>query len=655
VTVADDSPDRSAPRAVNNVDELRRQLRALGYLDAGVNRFVLAPARGTRGPAVIALLASLRVGLLAALLLGPAAAVGLAGRLPGLVTGPRDAIVVAIYMGALFGAAAAAAAFAASLIVASMPIRRTPDRARTLSIRAGAVVAIACLVYLTLWWRTANAGFGVTALSWPAPVWTGFALAVAVAISLLLGHAVRVTAFASLMAGLPPGEPAADTPRTLALSWRTSVRAAVLAFAGAAALLILTAPDDTGRPAAPPLTVLSAGLRVRLFAIDGFDPVVFEELARAGRVPRLVAAFGSSHARLAGENTRDPARVWTTVATGQPADVHGVQGLETRRVAGLQGSVPSREPSRLGGAIQAATDLFRLTRPGIASRNERRAKTMWEVMSDAGLWAAVVNWWATWPTETNGNIILSDRATLRLEHGGPLDAEITPASVYERLGPRWPAIRRAADDQGVGTLGPFPIRGEGVFEILRRSAELDAIQLALARDVSTPAPDLLAVYLPGLDIAQHALLGGQGGALPASLVAARLDAVRRYYMVLDRMLESSIAPSANVVVMLVSQPGRTTAAADGWLGVSGPQAARADIAGRTTDVMPTVLHLLGVPISDELSGKPLTGLLTTEFAARYPVRRVARYGRPSPGRVERTGQPLDQEMVDRLRSLGYVK
>ncbi len=435
-----------------------------------------------------------------------------------------------------------------------------------------------------------------------------------------------------------------------------SAVAGVLAFAGAAALLVLTAPDDTRRRSGPPLTVVSAGLRVRLFAIDGFDPVVFDELARAGRVPRLAAAFGSSHARLAGDNTRDPARVWTTVATGQPADVHGVQGLETRRVAGLHGSVPSSEPSRLGGAIQAATDLFRLTRPGIASRHERREKTIWEVASDAGLWAVVVNWWATWPTEANGNIILSDRATLRLEHGGPLDAEITPPSVYERLGPRWPAIRREAADEGLGALGPFPIRGEGVFEVVRRSVELDAIQLALGREVSTPAPDLLAVYLPGLDIAQHALLGGQGGALPASVVATRLDALRDYYVVLDRLLERSIAPSANVVVVLVSQPGRTTAAADGWLGLSGPAAAaRAAIAGRSTDVMPTVLHLLGVPISDELSGRPLTGLFAEQFVTRYPVRQVKGYGRPSSGTAARTGQPLDQEMIDRLRSLGYVR
>ncbi len=71
--------------------------------------------------------------------------------------------------------------------------------------------------------------------------------------------------------------------------------------------------------------------------------------------------------------------------------------------------------------------------------------------------------------------------------------------------------------------------------------------------------------------------------------------------------------------------------------------------------MPTVLYLLGVPISAELGGRPLTGLLPAQFLERYPVRQVTRYGRPNPRTVERTGEPLDQEMIDRLRSLGYVR
>ena len=62
--------DAPPPATEIRVDELRMQLRALGYLDAGVDRFVLGPATGVRSPLAIAALGSLRIGVLAAVLLG---------------------------------------------------------------------------------------------------------------------------------------------------------------------------------------------------------------------------------------------------------------------------------------------------------------------------------------------------------------------------------------------------------------------------------------------------------------------------------------------------------------------------------------------------------------------------------------------------------
>ncbi|MEO8075328.1 MAG: alkaline phosphatase family protein, partial [Acidobacteriota bacterium] len=449
------------------------------------------------------------------------------------------------------------------------------------------------------------------------------------------------------------------------VAWRASAIAGILAFAGAASLLVVTAPRDRRDETGAPLSVVSSGLRVRLIAIDGFDPDVFAELANAGRLPALARAFSSSRARLehgdhdgsAGER-RDPARVWTTVATGQPPDVHGVRGLETRRIAGLQGIVPTREPSRLGAAIRTATDLLRLSRPAIASGSERREKTMWEVAADAGLRTAVVNWWATWPAAETGGVVLSDRAALRLDIGGALDAEIAPADLYERLHARWPSIREAAARRAAAAWAGLPEADEEVHPILSRSAELDAIQLTLAREVSTPEPDLAAVYLAGLDIAQHALLGqtDSGAAPGASRVAARLQALRDYYVFLDRLLTDTLQPSADDLVIVVTEPGRVGANADGLMGIAG-RAARsgADVSGRITDVMPTVLHALGVPISRDLAGAPLNGLFSADFTRRYPVRQVASYGRPAAKSADRKGQPLDQEMIDRLRSLGYVR
>ena len=173
------------PDPDKRVDELRQQLRSLGYLDAGVDRFVLGPARERRGPVAIAARAGVRVGLLGGALLGPAAALGLGARLPGLVSGARDAVVLALYLAVFFFAAVTIASFLVSLAAAM--IARTPDarfasRARGASRAAAWTVTIGALLYLTLWWRNANAGFG-----WSAPAWTSFALVVAVGISLLLG------------------------------------------------------------------------------------------------------------------------------------------------------------------------------------------------------------------------------------------------------------------------------------------------------------------------------------------------------------------------------------------------------------------------------------------------------------------------------------
>jgi len=641
-------PDSGARADQARVDELRQRLRSLGYLDAGVDRFVLGPAREARRPLAIAALASLRVGLLAAVLLGPAAAVGIGARLPNLVTGTSDAVVVALYLAALFGVAATVISFASSLIVARIPLRVIAARPQFVARLAGVLVGATCLVYLTLWWRIANVDAAAI-----APAWTAFVLAIAVGISLLLGHAASITAFA-VIAASQDGAARRVERRS---AWALTAVAAAVAFAGAAALLLVTTTEgaEEVRPA-PNLAVVSPGVRVTLIAIDGFDPAVLASL-EPGRVPTL-ARLLSGEVRLHAGVVRDPAREWTTVATGQPPDVHGVHGLETRRVAGLQGSVTSGDPQGLASALRGATDLLRLTQPSTASVAELRSKTIWEVAGDAGLRAAVVNWWATWPaTQSGANspIVVSDRATLRLERGGALDGEIAPTSAYDRLRDEWPRIKEEVA-RSVG--GMLPASADAATrEALGRAADVDAIQVAIASRLGSPPLDLLAIYLPGLDIAQHALLGS-GEAIAPSELAARLEALRSYYGYLDRLVATIAAPRDDGLIVTVAQPGRIATITHGLVGATGRSAA-ADQKGaaqmRAVDIAPTVLYALGVPVSRELAGRPVLGLFSEAFANRYPVREIDSYGRREAPAAGREGQSLDREMIERLRSLGYVR
>ena len=511
----------SRPPGDRQVDDLRQQLRALGYLDAGVDRFVLAPALGARRPMAIAGLSSARIGILGALLFGPASTFWIHDRLPGLITGTRDALVVACYLSVLFGLATAVTAFLASLGVswlARHPGSVLARQSRVLSVAAGVLVTCACLAYLSIWWQQASvAGAGTR-------VGLALALLFSVGISLLLGHAVTVTTLALIVARSGAAAQLRGVPGA---SWKVTLGAAAIALCGALLLLNITTPFEPSQVDVPKLTVIPSGARIRLFAIDGFDDAIFAELMKSGRVPALAAFAAGSRARTAGvaagvdSGVSDPARAWTTIATGQPPEVHGVQSLETRRLAGVEGTLA------VGRAVRAATDLVRLTRPSIASGTERREKTFWEVAADAGLRTVIVNWWATWPAPADSGVILSDRATLRLEHGGTLDAEIAPAEIYERLRAKWPQIRaQAVHDAAQALAGEDP--GANAAALLQRSAELDALELALAREVSAADTDLVVVYLPGLDIAQHTLLTGDEGAPSPSALAARIDALKQY-------------------------------------------------------------------------------------------------------------------------------
>ena len=169
----------------------------------------------------------------------------LAVRIPGLVTGVRDALVLALYLGVFFGVAVTAGSLARGARPRRVSRPALGDRtgaaarARVLSMAAGALVAAGCLVYLVFWWRTVSPA-GVAPYRSP---WTWVVLALAVGISLLLGHLVRLTTLAVTARG------AAAASTVLGRSRRSRLVSAglgAIAFAAAAALLFLAAPKDSG-------------------------------------------------------------------------------------------------------------------------------------------------------------------------------------------------------------------------------------------------------------------------------------------------------------------------------------------------------------------------------------------------------------------------
>jgi Type I phosphodiesterase / nucleotide pyrophosphatase len=606
-----------------SVEEVRDELRRLGYLESGLDRFVLGAAGGT-SPLRALLGAAGRVGLVGGILFGLAATLAAGGLDRRLLTEPQDLLVLGVYLVVAFAGLTGLVALAGGLFAAwARRVGRRPGP--SLARNVGLGVALLTVAYLALWWRSHLTGAGLPAQA--------AALGLGLLLSLALGRFASLAVVSVLSAGgvadrLPPAS--LSRRRVLPL-----VLGAGAVFAGVVGFAPLLSPS--GGPQAPDYAVVPTGLRVRVLAVDGLERHMAESLVARGEMPALDALLvRGAHARLRAEPERVPAIVWTTVATGRGPEAHGIRSAGTRRITGLRTPVSLGEaPSSFGSALASATDLLRLTRPEPPSAALRAVKAFWNVASDKGLRIGVVNWWATWPAEPVNGYVVTDRAEFRLEKAGAPDREVYPPEALSRL------------------------RGLLDTNEPERARRLDLFHVAAARALrDDDPPDLEALYLPGLDIVTMQKMGEAPGSDLATL-DARLAAVREQYRFTDGLIaEATVGLGPRDVLVLVGDPGRLARGglreAEGLLVLAGgPVVARDLGTASERDVAPTVLHLLGLPVSRELDGKVLESALEEGFRRAHPERTVATYGRRPTS--EPAESAFDQDVLEQLKSLGYIQ
>jgi tetratricopeptide (TPR) repeat protein len=156
-------------------------------------------------------------------------------------------------------------------------------------------------------------------------------------------------------------------------------------------------------------------------------------------------------------------------------------------------------------------------------------------------------------------------------------------------------------------------------------------------------------------------------------------AVDRIYEYQDRLLGELLAavdPSTVVIVVsdhgFVNGPDRPvglTADIEGqpgrWhrqfgiLAMSGGPIVRGPLpATSLLDLLPTALYLAGLPVPEDIRGRPLIDFIDPGFRDRFPVRRIASYRSgsftPDTGPVTATMAAVEETFVEKLRSLGYI-
>ncbi len=399
--------------------------------------------------------------------------------------------------------------------------------------------------------------------------------------------------------------------------------------------------------------------RVLLVGLDGADWDLIDPLMEQGKLPHIKAVIArGARARLRALTPILSPLLWTSIATGVGPQRHGITDF----------LAASRET---GAEIPVTSSM-------------RRVKAIWNIASEHGLSSGIIGWWATWPAERVSGFIVSDRVT------APLLGQTEPTGALRRL--TWPEalslsiqpmvvpaaeIAPADIDPFLVPTAPPPANdAEQRRSLAATLATARTYQEISLRLLDAYQPDLAAVYFAGTDTIAHQFMRYRAPSM-AGVTSAEQRAwglvVDRYYEHQDRLLGDLLrAADPDTLVIICSDHGFKTgssrpqtdprigvgAAADwhrrfGVLVIAGPgvrSGARLDDAS-ILDVAPTVLAALGLPVAEGLEGR----VLEEAFVTPLPAVRAPGYemeiaaGAPVP-----EASPMDDEVVARLRALGYI-
>lgn len=418
--------------------------------------------------------------------------------------------------------------------------------------------------------------------------------------------------------------------------------------------------------------------RVLLLGVDGASWKIIGPMLDRGELP----AFG----RLSREGAYSPdfetleggasPLIWTTIATGRtPAD-HGIDSFVTD----------------LGnGAIVPITS------------SSRKARAIWEIAGMNGLTAGVIGYWASWPAERIRGYVVSDHANAAFSEfmakdgrlwKGPdparlsqLQRDFYPLDLESTLAAHWVSTSDFSYDDmqrrtGYNAVQTALLREvdwnvfSDYYSLIKTMYRVDYPLFAVAKDLMVKRPtDLLILYLHGPDPVQHMawdLAEPEAYEVPNPNLERDRGLVEGIYRSVDSMLADLLELTDEDTWVIVAsdhgieaapaatgnprqgRPGEHPESAKGVLFVHGPHVkAGYRIEGATPfDLMPTMAWLLGLPISEELEGRPLVQAFDSDFVSSQQSTRVASYGERPISKPQ--ASPADRLKLDLLETLGYI-
>lgn len=406
-----------------------------------------------------------------------------------------------------------------------------------------------------------------------------------------------------------------------------------------------------------------ADRRVMLVGVDGATWDIIDDLVADGQLPNFEALIAEgTRGRLLSLLPSKSPRIWTSIATGVPPEIHGIVDFTF--------------------TSEGKRHLF--------TSEMIRVPTLWEIASEKDVSVGVTGYWFTYPAQPVNGYVISDhtvpsrsarwKEALSVDDAAPLEQSrlVYPPELWDDIKP---LLER--------DLPKMPFSGFSTLERRFKETYDALIEEELFVDMTVLAdgayhPRLSVVYLKAVDQASHFFWQyfepehpvyryDPASTREVALYRDVIPWVYRHTDVLLGELRALLRPNDVLVVLsdhgfeavrvrkgqgVSGSHGVSPKSIDGiYLMAGGPVSASREGPDLSLfDITPTILHLLGIGVPAYAEGKVAGSILGEQFMERHPVRIVEGSRNFSAGRAAvRTRVPEEAQRLERLKALGYIE
>jgi len=405
--------------------------------------------------------------------------------------------------------------------------------------------------------------------------------------------------------------------------------------------------------------------KVLVIGVDAGEWDVLGPLLDQQKVPnfaRLRDKGASGRIRSLEPLTKSPI-IWASIATGKVPSKHGISDFFVKRGERTR----AQQTGVSEGEAPTTSNLW-------------RARPVWDILGSLGKKVGVVGWWTTWPAQPINGFMISDYVQYDDGSWPARDSRRTYPADLDALTKQ---LRRTPESVSWAELFQFIPAFDTTRVTPRQEQLVHDLKWIYAADMTfyrvglelyhRNHPEFMTVYLRGVDEISHRYWDMD---MPGTFSPPLTDAeyqwmknlIPNYYVFTDRLIGGLLKeadPSTNVIVtsdhgFMGGGKGVMAHKLDGILFLQGPGVKQGvTISGATVlDITPTILALYGLPTAADMDGRPIEDALKPAVMKRISREKGLKTYETTASRREGEqpiASPVDQELRERLRSLGYIQ